>query len=78
MSAVEVKRRVSPSVVRGCVSFLSATCRAVRSALLMFVLAILQLFSCLSFWGWAVENMFWAHPSRHPSSGQVMSRVDDG
>ena len=78
MPAVEVKRKVSPSVVRGCASFLSATCSAEKSALFTFVLAILPIFSFLSCCGWAVEKMFCMHPVRQPIMGQVMWRAGFG
>ena len=72
ISAVEVKRKVSPSVVRGCASFLSATCSAEKSALFTFVLAILHMFSFLSCCGCAVEKMLCMQPVRQPIIGQVI------
>ena len=41
----------------------------------MFVLAILQILSCLSFCGWEEEIVLFMHPRRHPMIGQVMLRA---
>ena len=77
MPAVELKRSVSPSVVRGCDSFLCATYSVEKSALLMFVDAIRRMPSCsAALWGCVVENALCMHPNRQPISGQARLRVE--